>query len=114
MIVRKIKYTPEYRERLIQLRDELDIKYGRPVRQKILTEINKHINHLKKYPFLGISVRAMYGIECDYYFIHITPNVIFYDVGDKEIYILNIYNEKEEYIIKFLGNRTILQEKGDE
>ena len=110
--MRKIIYTPDFRERLVQLRDDLDLKYGQETRRKILAEIDQHIKHLKKYPFLGISVREMYGIDCDYYFIHTTKNVIFYEVGDQEIKILNMYNEREDYIIKFLGRRVKLQEKG--
>ena len=53
MIMRKIIYTPDFRERLVQLRDDLDLKYGQETRRKILAEIDQHIKHLKKYPFLG-------------------------------------------------------------
>ena len=112
--MRKINYTPDYRERLVQLRDDLDMKYGRETRQKILAEIDRSLKHLKQYPFLGISVRAMYGIDCDYYFIHITKNVIFYEVDEQEIKILNMYNEREDYIIKFLGRMARMQEKETE
>ena len=75
--MRKINYTPDYRERLVQLRDDLDMKYGRETRQKILAEIDRSLKHLKQYPFLGISVRAMYGIDCDYYFMAMLSDYIF-------------------------------------
>ena len=110
--MRKIVYAPDYREKLIQLRDSLDTDYGQATRRKILLEIDQHIQHLKQYPFLGISVRAMYGIECDYYYLHVGKNVVFYSVGDLEIAVLNMYNDREEYLIKFLGSRTKLNEEG--
>ena len=109
--MKKIIYATDYKEKLIQLRNTLDMEYGQTTRRKKLTEIDQHIQHLKKYPFLGISVQAMYGIDCDYYYLHIGINVIFYEVGDQEIRILNMYNDWEDYIIKFLGSRTKMQER---
>ena len=109
--MRNIVYAPDYKEKLIRLRNNLDAEYGRNVRLKIFSEINQRIQRLKEYPFLGTSVRAIYGIDCDYYFIHISKNVIFYDVEDKQISILNMYNEREDYLIKFLGNMAKMHEE---
>lgn len=37
--------------------------------------------------------------------------MIFYDVEDKQISILNMYNEREDYLIKFLGNMAKMHEE---
>ncbi len=107
--MKKLLYSPDYREKIIRLRNDLDMKYGRPVREKVFDEINHRLQLLKTQNYLGISLRDMYGVDCDFYLIHISKNVVFYEVGEKEIRILNLYHEREDYIIRFLGS-TALQE----
>ena len=108
--MKKLSYSPDYREKIIQLRNDLDRKYGRAVREKVMAEIDHSIQLLKSQNYLGISLRNMYGVDCDFYFIHVAKNVVFYEIGEDSIHILNIYHEREDYIIRFLGSRAALQE----
>jgi plasmid stabilization system protein ParE len=108
--MKKLVYSPDYRDKIIRLKNELDLKYGQPVRKKVLSEINHHIHLLKAHSFLGTSLRDMYGIDCDYYYLYISPNLVFYEVEQDSINILNIYHEREDYIIKFLGSVSKLHE----
>ena len=45
--MKKLVYSPDYRDKIIRLKNELDLKYGQPVRKKVLSEINHHIHLLK-------------------------------------------------------------------
>ncbi len=108
--MKQLVYSPDYQEKIIRLRNDLDLKYGRTIREKVLTEINHRIQLLRTHNYLGISLRDMYGIDCDFYFIYVAKNIIFYEVDEKRIMIINMYHEKEDYIIKFLGSRNRLQE----
>ena len=60
---------------------------------------------------MGISLRAMYGFDCEFCYICVSPNLIFYEVGEDAIYILNMYHEKEDYMIKFLSKGYKLHEE---
>lgn len=112
--MRKIIYSPEYKEKIFRMRSDLDAQYGEQTRKKTLSAIDKSLQQLKTYPRLGISFREMFGIDCDAYYIYVSHNYIFYEIGDKDIRIINMYHEREDFIIKFLGSRSRLHEEADE
>ena len=109
--MKKLLYTPDYIEKITQLRNALDQKYGKKTRIKVLSEIDHHIQHLKTFQHLGISIREQYGIDCEYYYIYAEHNFVFYQVEETCVKIINIYNEREDYIIKFLGSISKLHER---
>jgi len=74
--MKKLSYSPDYKDKLILLKQDLDIKYGQPVRRKVFSEINHRIQLLKSNPHLGISVRDMTGIDCDFFYIYVEHNFI--------------------------------------
>ena len=39
-----------------------------------------------------------------------SPNLVFYEVEQNRINILNMYHEREDYIVKFLGSVSKLHE----
>ncbi len=108
--MKKLVYSPDYKEKLIQMRKDIDLKFGPEVRRKVFSEIDHRLQLLKEQNHLGISLREMYGIDCEFYYIYVAHNLIFYAIGEKEIRIINIYHEREDYIIKFLGNAVKLHE----
>lgn len=114
--MKKLIYSPDYKEKLIKLRKNLDMDFGRETRLKVFATINHHIQLLKTQNYLGISVREMYGVDCDAYYIYSAHNYIFYEVTDDSILILDIYHEREDHIIKFLGRNAhrTLQERAEE
>ncbi len=102
--MKKLIYSQDYREKIIQLKNDLDLKYGPAIRKKVLSQINHHIQLLRTHNYLGLSLREMYGIDCDFYYLHVSKNFVFYEIEEISINILNIYHEREDYIIKFLGS----------
>ena len=112
--MKELIYSPDYQEKIIKLRNDLDQKYGQSTRKKVLAEIDHRIQLLKTQNYLGISLREMHGIDCDFYYIHVANNVVFYEVEGKHIRILNMYHEREDYIIKFLGSKAKLNENASE
>ena len=110
MTMKRIVYSPDYKEKIIQLRNDLDLKYGPSSRKKVLADINHRLQLLRTQNYLGISLREMYGIDCDFYYLFVAHNYIFYEVGPEIIFVINMYHEREDHIIKFLGNITRLHE----
>ena len=108
--MKELQYTPDYQEKILRLRNDLELKYGKSTREKVLEEIDHRIQQLKEYHYIGISIREMYGIDCEYYYLYAAKNIVFYEVEENHIRILDMYSEREEYIIKFLGSRTRLHE----
>lgn len=109
--MKKLIYSPDYREKMIRMRKYLDLEFGQDVRKKVFSEISHRIQLLKTQNYLGISLREMYGIDCEFYYIYVAHNLVFYEIGDNDIRIISIYHEREDYIIKFLGSRARLHEE---
>lgn len=78
-----------------------------------MAKIKKRLNSLKEFPNQGMSVRAMFGVESDYEFIFVSHNYIFYTQNEKIIYIVNIYDEREDFMYKLFGIRTTSEETED-
>ena len=38
--------------------------------------------------------------DCDYHYIYVARNYVFYRLDEKTIYIVNMYNEREDFMQK--------------
>ena len=62
---------------------------------------------------LGVSVEEMFQVPSDCRYIYVSRNYIFYKIEEDCIKIINIYNEKEDFMWSLLGIDTTLQETLD-
>lgn len=67
------------------------IKYSQIVRKKLQS--------LK-----GVAVSAMYDIECDYRYIYVSHNYIFYRVEKDAVIIVEMFDEREDFMHKLFGD----------
>jgi plasmid stabilization system protein ParE len=105
--MKEIVYSPDYREKIRGLHIYLDFQFGEEVRKKVFRNIDQKINTLQTFENLGASVRDLFGIDVDYRVIHVEKNYVFYYTDNERIYILNMFNEREDYMRKMFGiNRT--------
>ena len=104
--MKKIVYSPDYKEKLVVIRNWLDLRFGKDVRTKHMMAIKSRLTSLKEFPEQGISVRAMFGVDSDYEFIYVSHNYIFYFQDDAVIHIVNIYDDREDFMYKLFGIRT--------
>ena len=56
------------------------------------------------------SFGAMFGVDSDYEFIVVSHNYIFYYQDEDVIYIVNIYDDREDFMYKLFGIRTTSEE----
>ena len=68
---------------------------------------------LKQFPEMGSSMRNKYGLDCDYYVIFIEHNYFIYRITDEMILILEIFNEREDFMRQMFGIVTTPQETLD-
>ena len=108
--MKRLVYSPDYREKLEVLRDWLDIRFGKDTRTKHMAHIKERVASLKKYPSQGMSVRAMFRVDSDYEFIYVSHNYIIYYQDENVIYIVNIYDAQEDFMYKLSGIRTSSEE----
>lgn len=91
----RIKYSPDARERLKQIK--------RDAGNKIVQKILKRIRDLSVNPRQCPTVGSMLGITSPYYFLHIEHNYIFYRIDTNVIYVVDIYHEREDFMKKMFG-----------
>ena len=75
--------------------------------------MTKSFKNLQQYENRGPSVESVIGIPCDYRMLFVKHNYTFYRVEDDAIRIIDIYNEKEDFMWKLFGIRTTEQETDD-
>ena len=61
----------------------------------------------------GVSVENVLGISCDYRMLYIRHNYVFYQIKADVINIIDIYHEKEDFMWKLFGIKTITEETED-
>ena len=108
--MKKLAYSPDYKEKIAKLRRYLDFHFGMEVRKKTLTKIDKRIHMLARFESMGISVQDVYGIDCDYHYIYVARNYVFYRLDEKAIYIVNMYNEREDFMQKMFGFKQAFED----
>ncbi len=108
--MKTLLYSQDYKEKLQALRKYLDFQFGISVRKEVLLKLNKQIHLLQDHEKMGHSVREMFGIDCDYYYLYAAKNIIFYRFDEQHIYIVNMYNEREDYMQKMFGSFARLHE----
>ena len=59
---------------------------------------------------MGIPVREMYGVDTDCYCIYVAKNYVFYRIEKDCIYIVNIYSEREDFMMNLFGIKTLSQD----
>ena len=80
---------------------------------KFQNRISGVIAKLKEYPEMGVSMRKQYDLDCDYYMLFVEHNYFIYRITDDMVIILEIFNEKEDFMYQLFGIATINQESID-
>ena len=112
--MKKIKYSPDAAEKLRALNISISSQYGKDKAKKIVGEIMNGIRGLLDNENMGISAQGMFGVPCNYRYIFVSRNYVFYSIEDNYIRIVNIYNEKEDFIWQLFGIDTTPRETIDD
>lgn len=61
----------------------------------------------------GIAVSAMYNTECDYRYLYVSHNYVFYRIESEKIIIVEMFDERKDFMYKLFGISTRTQESID-
>ena len=101
--MKKLVYSPDYRERIKELKSYLNAQFGAETENKTIKEITERLHLLPSNEHLGVSVREMFGVDTDYRYVFVAHQYVFYRIGGEHIYIINIYHEREDFMQKLFG-----------
>ena len=111
--MKKLVYSPDYAEKMRGLKKYLDLQFGVEIRKKVIKSIGNRVRSLREHEKLGVSVRDMYGVDSDCLVIFAQRNYVFYRIESDSIYIVNIYNEREDFMMDLFGIHTTSEETED-
>ena len=101
----KIKYSPDTREQLKQIK--------RISGDRSAGKILKAINRLADNPWMCPTIEKMLGVPSPYPFLHVEQNYVFYRINKENVFVTAIYNEREDFMWKMFGIRLRTQESRD-
>ena len=104
--MKTIVYTDEFLRKIEILKLRLVSEFGERTEKKKMKEIYNVINLLSLNEYLGLSVREIFGIDCDFYYIYAVHNYVFYSISEKMIKVLNIFDEREDFMMKMFGIKS--------
>lgn len=113
MKLRKIAYSAIALSKRKAIKREVKDKHGQTVADRVSKHISEALSELKKFPNMGISMREQYDLDCDYYMLFVEKNYFIYRILDDMIMILEIFNEKEDFMYQMFGIATTSQETID-
>ena len=58
-------------------------------------------------------MRDLYDIDTDYCYIFVGHNYVFYRRDSENIYVVNMYNEREDYMMSLFVIKTTTKETED-
>lgn len=111
--MRKIEYSQIVRRKIKELKEDLTVKYGEEFSKKTVGEITTVIRRLEEFGQSGVRICEIYEIETDYYYLFVNHNYFIYRIEPDKIIIANIFNEKEDFMMKLFGLSGRTQESID-
>ena len=111
--MKKVEYSQIVRRKLKALRVRITKEFGSEVSRKSIKQITDAARGLESFEEKGISVEAMYGIECDYRYIYAGRNYLFYRIEKDKIIIAEMFDDREDFMYKLFGITTTAQESID-
>lgn len=108
--MKKVEYSQIVRSKLKSLRERLTNEYGSETARRSLKRITDAARSLEKFAEKGVSVSAMYNIDCDYRYLYAGHNYLFYRIETDRIIIVEMFDDREDFMYKLFGISTTLQE----
>lgn len=111
--MKKVEYSQIVRRKLKALRGRLTSEFGSEVSRKSLKQITNAARSLENFAEKGVSVSSMYDIDCDYRYLYVGHNYLFYKIEKDKIIIAEMFDDREDFMYKLFGISTTSQESLD-
>lgn len=111
--MKQIKYSPDAADKLRAINRGILLQYGSQKAKAIIGRITGTIRGLKDNEEIGPSVEEMLSVPCNYRYLFVAKNYVFYRVEEDCIRIINIYHERGDFMWLLFGIDTTPQETND-
>lgn len=111
--MKKLEYSQIVRKKLKELRANLTLRFGEQVSQKSIKKITNAARSLRELEEQGKCVSSMFDVDCDYRCLFVSHNYLFYRIEKDKVIIVEMFDEREDFMQKLFGISTIDQESID-
>ena len=108
--MKRVVYSRLVKRKLLKLKAELVGEYGEEKTKEILTEMADHVDMLGQHEESGVCISRMYGIDTDYWYLFTNHNYFIYRIESKKVIVVQMFNEREDYMMKLFGMSGRTQE----
>lgn len=111
-----IKFSKAVQKKLAELQIRLTEIGGIKKGKELMAKVMSAVSNLELFPEAGIPIRVIYNVEKKfekYYILYTEKNYFFYYIADDVVYVVEMYDEREDVAAKFLGIHTTSQETLD-
>lgn len=108
--MKKVEYSQIVRYKLRRLKIQLTQNFGIKVAKQTIDKILCAVESLETFEEMGLLLSAIYNLECDYRLLHVSRNYLIYRIELDRIIIVEMFDERENFMYKLFGIRTLLQD----
>ena len=96
--MRQIEISQIVRKKLLSLKEELAERFDENAAGKAIASLVSTMDSLRFFPEKGVSISNIYNLETDYYYLFSTHNYIVYRFDDTTITILQLFDERQDFM----------------
>jgi plasmid stabilization system protein ParE len=111
--LKQLEYSQIVRRKLKNLKIELTEEYGAERSKKIIGEMTKTVRRLEEFSDSGVDISQMYDVDTDYFYVFTHHNYFIYRTEGDKVIIIQMFNEKEDFMMKLFGISGRTQESID-
>ena len=101
--MKKVEYSQIVIRKIKRLRENLTRRFGKEVSQKAISKMSTAVRTLELYENRGVCISKIFDIDCDYRYIYVEHNYLFYRVESDKIIIVEMFDSREDFMFKLFG-----------
>ncbi len=109
----KLEYSDLVKRKMKKLKEWLAEHYDLDTAVRILSEMMTDADRLIEYEESGTNIAENYGIETNYWYLFTHQHYLIYRFEPGKVTVVQMFNEKEDFMMKLFGISGRTQESID-
>ena len=111
--MRQVEISQIVRKKMIALKEYLLERFDEKAANKAMMSLVNVMDSLGLFPEKGVSISNIYNLDTDYYYLFSTHNYLVYRFDEKTVTILQMFDERQDFMKTLFGVSGRTQESID-
>lgn len=112
-MIYKVEFSQIVRHKMKILKMYLTEQFGLETAQKSLKLIMESARNLTVYPQQGIKLSSVFDVDTDFRCLYVKHNYLFYYIEDNKVIVSEMFDEREDFMFKLFGIKTLSDSEDD-